>query len=49
MNIVKSGDERLIYQKPGKHLKDNFTFNNNTIECVNDYKYLGMKLIKWDF
>ena len=33
----------LIFNKPGKHLKDNFTFNNNTIECVNDYKYLGMK------
>jgi hypothetical protein len=30
----------LIFNKPGKHLKDNFTFNNNTIECVNDYKYL---------
>ena len=41
INLSKS--QVLIFNKPGKHLKDNFTFNNNTIECVNDYKYLGMK------
>jgi hypothetical protein len=43
LEINSSKTQVLIFNKPGKHLKDNFTFNNNTIECVNDYKYLGMK------
>jgi tyrosine-protein phosphatase YwqE len=43
LEINLSKTQVLIFNKPGKHLKDNFTFNNNTIECVNDYKYLGMK------
>ena len=43
LEINLSKTQVLIFNKSGKHLKDNFTFNNNTIECVNDYKYLGMK------
>jgi hypothetical protein len=46
LEINSSKTQVLIFNKPGKHLKDNFTFNNNTIECVNDYKYMGMNIFK---
>ena len=44
LEVNLSKTQIVIFNKPGKFLKDNFKFNNETIECVNNYVYLGMKL-----
>jgi Cu/Ag efflux protein CusF len=39
-NIKKN--KILIFSKAGKHLSHKFVFQNNNLECVSRYKYLGI-------
>ena len=40
VNIDKT--KVLIFNKTGKLMKDEFKFDNNTLECVKHYRYLGV-------
>ena len=40
VNLTKT--KILIFNKAGKHLKHNFTYNGKTVECVAKCKYLGI-------
>ena len=40
INIKKN--KILIFNKAGKHLSHKFVFQNNNLECVSRYKYLGI-------
>ena len=40
VNISKT--KVLIFNKTGRHLKDNFHFDGNTLESVQTYRYLGV-------
>ena len=39
-NITKT--KVLIFNKAGRHITQKFTFNNDNIDCVQQYKYLGI-------
>jgi hypothetical protein len=32
-----------VFNKAGRHFKQKFLFNGNEIECVSQYKYLGIQ------
>jgi hypothetical protein len=40
VNLTKT--KILIFNKAGRHLKHNFTYNGKTVECVAKCKYLGI-------
>ena len=40
INIKKT--KFLVFNKEGKHLSHKFVFQNNNLECVSRYKYLGI-------
>jgi hypothetical protein len=40
INIKKT--KILIFNKAGRHLSHKFVFQNNNLECVSRYKYLGI-------
>jgi hypothetical protein len=33
---------KSVFNKAGKHLSHKFVFQNNNLECVSRYKYLGI-------
>lgn len=42
LNINVKKTKALIFNKAGRHIKQNLLFNGNKIECVSEYKYLGI-------
>ena len=42
LNINTKKTKVLIFNKAGRHIKQNFTFNDVAIDCVQNYKYLGI-------
>ena len=40
INIKKT--KILVFNKAGKHLSHKFVFQNNNLECVSGYKYIGI-------
>ena len=42
VNLKKS--KVVIFNKAGRLIKNNFKFNNSCLECVSNYKYLGIHL-----
>ena len=42
LNVNLKKTKVLIFNKSGRHIKEPFYFNNEVIESVNKYKYLGV-------
>ena len=42
LDVNVSKTKVLIFNKAGRHLKENFTLNKEPLECVTSYKYLGI-------
>ena len=43
LNLSKT--KIIIFKKPGKFLKSRFQYDNKVIDCVKNYKYLGISFI----
>ena len=42
LNVNPSKTKVLVFNKAGRHISEKFTLENKNIECVNNYKYLGL-------
>ena len=42
LNVNLSKTKVMVFNKPGKKLSGNFSIHNKCIECVQQYKYLGV-------
>ena len=45
LKVNLSKTKVLIFNSKGLHLEDNFTYNNETIQCTNSYTYLGIDFV----
>ena len=42
LTVYTSKTKILIFNKAGRLIKQNFRYGNGNIECVSNYKYLGI-------